>query len=292
MWRNTVSTLALFFVLPFLLSSTSFVTCIKTTEPNTTFNGRKLAQGSKTKTPPMFPPSCSRTGPFPYTASLRGPAGGHRCGAVLIRPNAVLTAASCVDPRNQLESIKEVFLGGFSVDDPIQKRTPVATLVHEKYTGDPRDGYDIALVKLNNDSCLKPVPFLGRQTAPGEVYILLGFGRTGPNEPFASTLQGANVTNFDIKQCNDIFGADPPLDHKTVCTRKQDCSFAALCEGDEGSPIVLRETTLKFEDTLIAIGSYTDGLCGLPGSFSVHTDIQLFENWIMRKLQSADFLNA
>lgn len=241
----------------------------------------------------MFKLSCSSSGPFPYTASLRDPTGHHRCGAVLIRPDAVLTAASCVDPRNHNDAnISQVFLGGFYRDDPIQKRKPVLTIIHESYTGDPRGGYDIAVIKLNKPSCLEPVPFIGRQTDAGEVYILLGFGRTGFNAPFATALLGANVTNFNINQCNKIFGADPPLDERKVCTKNLLCNCGASCEGDEGSPVVLRETTLKFEDTLIAIASYSEGGCGLPDTFSVHTDIQPFENWLMRQLQSEKFLNA
>eukprot|EP00210_Caulerpa_lentillifera_P008336 g7952.t1 len=237
--------------------------------------------------------SCNFTGPFPYTASVRNSTGQHRCGAVLIATDTVLTAASCVHCRNGSDDhISEIFLGGFNRDNPIERRSPALTIIHENYTGDPVDGNDIALIKLNQSTCLRPVPNIGRQTAAGEQYMLLGFGRASSNSTLSSSLRGANVTNFDIQQCNEIFGAETPLDEKKVCTRNLDCNCASSCEGDEGGPIVLRETVLRFEDTLIALASYSNGDCGVNGSFSVHTDIQEYENWIMRQRQSKKFLSA
>eukprot|EP00210_Caulerpa_lentillifera_P005705 g5456.t1 len=295
MWRIAVVAFAFLASIPGCLSVTQYFSS-PLFSPTVLFgNSRKLVQNRETEDQFMFKLSCSYSGPFPYTASLRGPTGKHRCGAVLIRPNVVLTAASCVDDsrnnnRYNDSGIRQVFLGGFLRDDPIQKRKPVLTIIHESYTGDPKDGFDIAMIKLNKPTCLKPVPFIGRQTSPGEVYTLLGFGRTGPKLPFSTALLGANVTNYNIRQCNEIFGANPPLDDRKVCTKNSSCNCASSCEGDEGGPIILRETTLKFEDTLIAIASYSNGDCTVPGSFSVHTDIQPYENWIMRQLHSRAFM--
>ena len=240
--------------------------------------------------PPYFELSCNFSGPFPYTASLRDENGTYRCGAVLIEKNAVLTAASCVDSaRHGARDVSEVFLGGFDREVPIERINMKAVFIHPDYTGNPMDGADLAVVKLAEETCLSPIPFIGRQTDRDENYLILGFGRTGPLDPLSGALQGANATNLELVTCNDALDSDQLLGEEKICTQTPQCSCASICEGDEGGPLVYRETLFEFKDTLMGIMSYSTRSCEEKGGFGVHTDAQLFKNWIERTVQSQAF---
>ena len=239
-----------------------------------------------------FEHTCDFQGPFPYTASLRDANGDYRCGAVLIRDDVVLTAASCVVTQaGEPVALSEVYLGGFEREMPIERRPVVAVFPHENFTGNPVDGDDIAIVKFSGGTCMMPVPNIGRQTAAGEQYIVLGFGRTGPDQPFAAIQHFSNVTNFDIMTCNVAFGVTPPLDETQICTQGTGCKCGTICEGDAGGPLILRETVLVFDDTLMGIMSYATAPCDQEG-FGVHTDVQLYLNWMDTVMQSPEFMSA
>jgi len=229
-------------------------------------------------------PSCKFQGPFPYTASLRTEA-GFRCGATLITKDAVLTAASCAQ-----DQITEVFLGGFEREVPIKRRNVSSVVIHPDFNGNPVDGNDLAIIKLSSKTCLKPVPNLGSNVFAGQQYFVLGFGQTGPYEPIAGSLLGANVTNYEIITCNSSFGVMPPLTELQLCTQNLACNCGAICSGDEGGPVILRETTLDFVDTLVGVMSYStgNGTCSEAESYGVHTNVQPYLNWIQRTLVAFD----
>lgn len=250
-------------------------------------SGRELSRARR-KPPPKPQFSCDFQGPFPYAASIRDELGMFRCGAVVIQSNAVITSASCIDPslHNGL-SISEVFLGGANRENPIEKRPIASIILHQDYNGNPRDGADLAIVKFQKETCVKPIPNLGKATAPGEYYLLLGFGRTASDEPFAGELHVGNITNFELSHCNAT--NKTPLDPRHLCTQGVRCQCGSTCEGDEGGPIVYFGTQAVFEDILVGVQSFATGVCEEVGTFGVHTAIQPYLNWIMRALQSPLF---
>lgn len=249
-------------------------------------SSRLLTQTSE-PVPDHFNFSCDFQGQFPYMASLRDDFGNYRCGATLISDAAVLTAASCVDPILQDNiGISEVFLGGQDREVPVQRRPVTAVYPHESYTGDPREGNDIAIVRFSGGTCMKPIPFLGGIPFPGETYLILGYGQTGPFEPLAGGLLGGNQTNFEIAECN-ADGIDPPLDEGRICTQAPDCNCPSICSGDEGGPLVRIETIARFEDTLMGVISYGTSFCGEGDGYSVYTNVLFHRDWILNALQTS-----
>lgn len=59
-------------------------------------------------------------------------------------------------------------------------------------------------------------------------------------------------------------------------------SLIACSLGDEGSPIVHAPFSREYEDSLIAIASYTEGDCDESGSVAVAMNVRKFKGWIKR----------
>lgn len=244
--------------------------------------GRQLTQDEM---PPFEGFSCDFQGQFPYMASLRDDFGDYRCGATLIWDDAVLTAATCVDPTLHDDiGISEVYLGGQDREVPVQQRPVTTIYVRDEWTGDPRDGYDIAVVKFSGGTCLEAIPFLGRETAFNETYIILGYGKSGPFEQLAGGLLGGNQTNFDIETCNQSI--DPPIGEERVCTQSPLCNCPSICDGDEGGPLVHSPTIELFEDSLVGVISYGTSLCGEGDGYGIYTDVLYHRDWIQAILDN------
>lgn len=245
--------------------------------------GRRLTQDFETEfEPPAF--SCDFQGQFPYMATLRDENGIYRCGATLISEDAVLTSATCVNPllHDDLE-VTEVYLGGQDREAPVQIRPVTAIIPHEARSDDPRDGFDLAVVKFSGGTCFQPVPFLGKVPFPGETYLILAYGQSGRFEPLAGGLLGGNQTNFDIAECN-ADGVDPPLDEGRVCTQSPLCDCPSICPGDEGGPLVYVPTIEEFEDALVGIISYGTSFCGEGDGYGVYTNVLFHRDWILNAL--------
>jgi len=224
--------------------------------------------------------SCEFQGQFLYMASLRDDFGNYRCGATLIAPSIVLTAATCMDPlMHDGVGVSEVYLGGQDREVPVERFPVTAFARHGNYTGDPREGNDIAVVKFAGETCMKPIPFLGKPSVEGETYLILGYGRTGVFEPLAGGLLAGNQTNFDIATCN-ADGVDPPLDEGRLCTQSPKCNCPSICEGDEGGPLVYSETIEAYTDTLMGVISYGTTVCGEGDGYGVYANVFAYRDWI------------
>lgn len=240
-------------------------------------------------------PSCEFQGPFPYVVSVRGANGKHRCVGTLITPTTVLTAASCVDPRAGLDNIATrpvLFIGGFRTDEPIDTRQTCAVSFAPGWKGGLFRETDLAVLTFIGESCVFPVPFIGEASRNGSLF-LVGHGRDGPGDaPFNGIKTIANMTEIPNCKCASFLSGSLKLQSHERCFKSPDCDCAAACEGDEGAPIISIGNFRDFTDRIVAVVSYTQGVCTSPNSAAVGTDLNLFKSWIEDAISATRCLEA
>lgn len=239
--------------------------------------------------------SCDFQGQFPYIVSIRdGTAGtNHICGGVLIASNAVLTAAHCLDPRrNRIATVTpEVNIGGVRRNDPVEKRTTVLAIPHPDWNGLLEDGSNLAILKLDEETCGQPLSYLGEDGAEDRRGLTVaGFGSTAGNRNFSPFLLVAPFDTHNATYCNERYGLQPPLTKQEICARQE--RAVGICAGDEGSPLLLIPTIGHFRDVLIGIASYATESCDSTEGVSVFMNIWHYRDWINETLESESFINA
>ncbi|GMH36900.1 hypothetical protein BSKO_04773 [Bryopsis sp. KO-2023] len=74
----------------------------------------------------------------------------------------------------------------------VQTIRAVRVIPHERWTGNTDDGYDIALIELENESTGKPLSSMvaaGHSMGPGQFMAAIGWGRTSASGSLSATLQ-------------------------------------------------------------------------------------------------------
>jgi len=155
---------------------------------------------------------------------------------------------------------------------------------------------------------VRPIRFIGKRQKEQETFLAFGFGRTGTTGIFSSdNLQGANLTFIPRSICNKRFELSNRVGWDHICFQST-TNGASMCTGlplsknsfltwflgDEGSPIVHAPFSAEYEDSLIAIASYTEGDCDESGSVAVAMNVRKFKGWIKRTCKlpySLTFLN-
>ncbi|WP_433870805.1 trypsin-like serine protease [Saccharopolyspora sp. CA-218241] len=188
------------------------------------------------------------TQPYPFMASLQYDSprpDGHRCGAVLIDPEWVVTAGHCANtptgatagvPRDWQVRVgsPDVASGGEVAEvDRFYRR-------HNTYNP---AGEDIALLHLSEPVQAEPVRLAGTTPAVGTPVRLLGWGATSRDcfgdftDPtcFPSELREADTEIVPLGQCLDDDGSTMPL-----CVGRADPPVGAA-NMDSGGPALVRD---------------------------------------------------
>lgn len=142
---------------------------------------------------------------YPYVVSLQSYKFGqrqHLCGATLISPSHILTAAHCFRTGNNFV-IKAGSTNLNSRDGCIVSISKVT--MHPKYQPLSQD-YDIAVanlrkpVKLSNTiQIVKLPPF--SMSIPKKTGTVVGWGATGPNRNISETLKAADLPVLNDREC-------------------------------------------------------------------------------------------
>ncbi|GMH40226.1 hypothetical protein BSKO_08130 [Bryopsis sp. KO-2023] len=250
-------------------------------------NRQLLQFGGQTLPPDFVVPemNCSRQGQFPYMVSVRDRAGDHLCGGVVIAEDAVLTAAHCIDVRFSANSnpTPMVYLGGLDRDNPIEKRQTVRPLLPKGWTGDPLDGSDIAILKLDKPTCLKPIPALGNRMKPNQEVNFLGYGRSSIGGSFSYILGAGKFRYLTNKNCSATFDLKTKLTFNDICIKGP--NSAGVCVGDDGGPAMVRPTPFEFKDRLVGIASYATGDCTDADAVTIFTRVKAHLKWIRESLK-------
>jgi secreted trypsin-like serine protease len=228
-------------------------------------------------------------GKWPFQAYLQFQAAdGQRfqCGATLVAPRWLLTAAHCAfGADGQLMKPALARLGSVTRDAGGVVGNPLRVVPHPQFSLSTLAN-DIALVELAAPVSL-PIARLdspasgARQRLASPFVTVLGWGRTDGGAP-ARVLQEAEMPLVDPETCNQSLMVDPglrrhgPIDGRRLCAGLSEGGVDS-CNGDSGGPL-LHQSGGRWVQ--LGVVSYGTPRCGMPGAYGVYTRVGAFRDWI------------
>ncbi|MFO0555529.1 MAG: S1 family peptidase [Polyangiaceae bacterium] len=170
------------------------------------------------------------------------------CTATLVAPDALLTAAHCVDPSTHQGYGFGVYFGPDANAYPtastlVPKLSPIASVhVHPDYDRDPPFTADLAIVLLPESVAIEPLPLGYSPVEASDVGAparIVGYGQTKYEVPNAKKFS-ADTVLAGLDATDTITVGD--LTHRT-------------CIGDSGGPALMVRGGVE---TVIGVNSFTD----------------------------------
>ena len=255
------------------------------------------------------------TSTYPWIVHLADFEGTQFCGASLISPTWVLTAAHCflnvdgdaVDiPRGATSTIvlnsdtARIDISSLATDVIVAQIGQI--IVHPSYqpdiaTSPNYNDFDIALVELTAAVNLQPVKLLSGDApaVPAETMALvMGWGATEVDADNMSikpstTLLTANQKIVSNETCSSIYGGD--ITDNMICAGGVTATDTTdTCQGDSGGPLTIAKGNSFVQVGLVSFGGTETGpTCGDPNSPGVYASVAALSNFIAQHATGATF---
>jgi len=198
------------------------------------------------------------------------------CGASLIHPDVLLTAAHCrVVFEGRGVSIGDINVLGLSADFHEDE----TLLRHPEYNADTWH-HDIMLVKLQTSSTQPLVKVATESPTDYQPVTTLGFGATSEEGLTSPDLLYVNLTITPFAWCQNFFRmGDNGEQIYELSETAQICAEdlqdqGDACRGDSGGPLL-------YENEIVGLVSFGRG-CGRPNTPAVYTRTSSYTEWIRK----------
>jgi len=199
---------------------------------------------------------------YPYMVYAGG------CGASLVAPNVLLSAAHCFNAINSVQIGRHNLLDN---SENYESFSIVEKVRHPNYDSGTLD-YDFMMLRMSGSSSRTPVVLDDGSVSldAGRDVIPIGWGTTSSGGATSNVLLEVEVDLYSKAQCQSAYGASSITDRMVCAARPGKDS----CQGDSGGPMID-----KVSGKQVGVVSWGFG-CALSQYPGVYSKVQNQIDWI------------